>query len=190
MSEFLKEIEIRRARRALSDRPVPEDTLARIMTAATYAPSCFNNQPWRFLVVNELEPLQIVKQHLAGGNYWAERAPVIVAVLTKQELDCRLRDRRDYAFFSTGLAVENLILQATREGLIAHPIAGYKAAELKEALGIDAEMILITLIVIGFPGEESHLSDKHRQQEHAPRQRKPEHRVVLFNRWVDPDADE
>ena len=55
MSKIVPEIE---TRRALSEEPVPEDVLARIMTAATYAPSCFNNQPWRFLVVSRDRQLE------------------------------------------------------------------------------------------------------------------------------------
>ena len=189
MSKMIAEIETRRARRALSEKPVPEDILTRIMTAATYAPSCFNSQPWRFLVVNRNRDLEIVKENLAGGNYWAKKSPVIVLVLTKPDLDCRLSDRRDYAFFSTGLAVENLILQATKEGLIAHPIAGYKPLPLKEAFGIDPEMILLTLVVIGYPGDESHLSDKHRELEHSARDRKPEDQVIMYNRWSGASVD-
>jgi hypothetical protein len=58
MSKIVPEIETRRARRALREEPVPEEVLARIMTAATYAPSCFNNQPWRFLVVSRDRELE------------------------------------------------------------------------------------------------------------------------------------
>jgi nitroreductase len=185
MSTILTEIETRRARRALSEEPIAEEVLARIMTAATYAPSCGNNQPWRFLVVNAAEQLETVKEHLTGGNYWAKKAPVIVLVFTKPELDCQLSDSRDYAFFSTGLAVENLLLQTTKEGLIAHPIAGYKPAPLKEAFGVGEDMILLNLVIIGHPGEEAHLSDKHKESEHSPRNRKPEDQVILYNRWLE-----
>jgi len=187
---MIAQIETRRARRALSDEAVAEDVLARVMTAATYAPSCFNNQPWRFLVVNREKELEIVKEHLSGGNYWAKRAPVIVLVLTKPDLDCRLSDNRDYAFFSTGLAVESLLLQATKEGLIAHPIAGYKPLPLKEAFGVDSDMILLTLVIIGYPGDEAHLSDKHRELEHSARDRKPENQVIMYNRWVEASAEQ
>ena len=188
MSEILPQIETRRARRALSEEPIPEEVLARIMTAATYAPSCFNSQPWRFLVVNQQRELEIVKENLSRGNYWAQKAPVIVLVFTKPELDCRLSDNRDYAFFSTGLAVESLMLQATKEGLIAHPIAGYKPLPLKEAFGVDSEMILLTLVIIGYPGDEAHLNDNHREQEHSARDRKPEEQVILYNRWAEVGA--
>jgi nitroreductase len=183
MSKLITEIERRRARRALSEKPVPAEVLARLMTAATYAPSCFNSQPWRFLVVNRDRELEIVKENLVGGNYWAKKAPVIVLVFTKPDLDCRLSDNRDYAFFSTGLAVESLMLQATWEGLIAHPIAGYKPLPLKEAFGVGPDMVLLTLVVIGYPGDEAYLSDKHREQEHSARDRKAEDQVIMYNRW-------
>ncbi|MBN1834298.1 MAG: nitroreductase family protein [Spirochaetales bacterium] len=183
MGEILKEIELRRARRALSDKPVPREVVERIMTAATWAPSCFNNQPWRFVVIQAERELETVRGFLAGGNYWARRSPLIVAVLTEPELDCRLSDRRDYSFFSTGLAVESLVLQAVREGLIAHPIAGYKPEEIKEALGIPRELVLLTLVIIGYPGDESHLNEKHVALEHSPRERKPMDEVIRYDRW-------
>ena len=188
MGEIIPQIEKRRARRALSEKPISDEILGRIMTAATYAPSCFNNQPWRFLVVNRDRELEIVKNNLSGGNYWAKKAPVIVLVFTKPELDCRLSDKRDYAFFSVGLAVQNLILQATEEGLIAHPIAGYKPLPLKEAFNVDSQMILLTLVIIGYPGDEAHLNDNHREQEHSARDRKPEEQVILYNRWAEAEA--
>jgi nitroreductase len=183
MGELLHEIETRRALRALDGRPIPEQVVARMLTAATLAPSCNNNQPWRFLVVRRPEELGKVRDHLSSGNYWARKAPLIVLVLTQPELDCRFDDRRDYALFGTGLAVDNLLLQATREGLIAHPIAGFKPVPIKEALGIPPELILITLVIIGYPGDESGLSEKHRAQEHSPRTRKPLTEVVKYERW-------
>jgi nitroreductase len=108
---------------------------------------------------------------------------VVVAVLTQPELDCRFDDRRDYALFGAGLATGNLLAQATREGLIAHPIAGFKPVPIKEALGVPPELILITLVILGYPGEESGLSEKHRVQEHAPRERKPLTEVLRYERW-------
>jgi nitroreductase len=183
VSEMLSEIQVRRARRALSDRAIDRQTVERIMTAAVWAPSCFNNQPWRFLVVDRQEELELVKGFLSGGNYWAKRSPLIILALTEPDLDCRLSDRRDYSFFSTGLAVENLVLQAFHEGLIAHPIAGYKPQEIKDALGIPQELVLITLVVLGYPGSESHLNEKHVELEHSPRDRKPMEEVIQHNRW-------
>ena len=183
MSELIPEINERRARRALSEKKIPKDIIHRIMTAATYAPSCFNNQSWRFLLVTEEQPLNRIREALSGGNYWAKKAPVIVAVTTNLDFDGRLSDRRDYALFDCGLATENLLLQAFEEGLYGHPMAGFDPLIVKEAFQIPDEFIVITLLALGYPGESSHLSEKHQELELGRRVRKPESEVICYNNW-------
>lgn len=184
MEALVPEIAARRARRALDTRPVAPEVIERMLTAAAWAPSCMNNQPWRFVVVSEEPALSRVKEGLSRGNYWAKQAPLIVLVLTRLDLDCRNDDGRDYAFFDTGMASLALMLQAAREGLIAHPIAGFDPVLIKRNLGIPEDMTLLTLINIGYPGAEDHLNEKHREQEHAPRQRKKLSEVTAWNRWL------
>ena len=183
MNELIPEINERRAKRALSEKEMPMDVVCRIMTAATFAPSCNNNQPWRFLVVTEEQPLNKIREALAGGNYWAKKAPVMVAVATKLDQDAQLSDRRDYALFDSGLASENLLLQATKEGLFAHPMAGFDPLKVKKAFLIPDDFIVITLVALGYPGESSHLSEKHRKLEGSERVRKPEPEVICYDTW-------
>jgi nitroreductase len=82
---LLKEIEERRAYRALSEEKISAETITRTMTAATYAPSCFNSQSWRYLVATEDQALTKVREALTDGNYWANKAPVLVVVKTGQD---------------------------------------------------------------------------------------------------------
>jgi nitroreductase len=183
MKGLVSEIDQRRAKRALSEKKIPDEIIGRIMIAATYAPSCFNNQSWRFLVVMEDEALKKVHEALSGGNYWVKKAPLVVVVATKPDLDCQLNDRRDYALFDCGLATENLMLQAFKEGLYAHAIAGFEPLKVKEEFGIPDPYIVITLVAVGYPGDESFLSEKHKELEHSPRTRKPDSEVVCYNAW-------
>ena len=183
MEELIREITIRRANRALSDKKIPEDVLHRLMTAATLAPSCFNNQSWRFLVVTDEEALKELHGALSGGNYWVKTAPVVVVVATRLEFGCRLNDSRDYALLDCGLAVENLLLQGVREGLYAHPIAGFDPSKIKATFNIPDEYIVITLVAVGYPGDDAALSDKHKEMEHSPRTRKHETEVICYNTW-------
>ena len=88
--ELLAEIEKRRAKRALSEKKIPADMVDRIMTAATYAPSCFNNQPYGFLVVDQEQELEKIRLNMPDANYWAKKSPLMVLVATKPELDCQL----------------------------------------------------------------------------------------------------
>ena len=180
---LLAEIATRRAKRALREETIPDDTIQRLLTAATYAPSCANKQPWRFVVINQAESLAQARPALAEGNYWAKRAPLLVLAVTKPELACQLNERREYALFDVGLATGNLLLQAEKEGLIAHPLAGFDPLALKDACGIPAAYILVTVIVIGFPGDPAALNDKHRELEQSARSRKPETEVICYNTW-------
>jgi nitroreductase len=184
MTELLKEIDERRANRAMSESPIPADALARIMAAATYAPSCFNNQPWRFVVINAPETLAKARSALTDGNYWAKKAPALVVVATRSGLDCQLSDGRDYAFFDCGLATENLLLQAVKEGLYAHPMAGFDPPLVKTAIGIPDDYTVITLVALGSPGSDAHLSKKHLQGEKMARTRKPDAEVISYNAWT------
>ena len=183
MSNLLKEIEKRRANRAISDNKIPAEILTRIMTAATYAPSCFNSQSWRFLVLTDDAALAKGREALTEGNYWAKKAPVLVAVTTRIDLDCQLSDGRNYAFFDCGLATQNLLLQAVKEGLYAHPMAGFDPLIVKKSFDIPKEFTVITLVALGFPGSAAHLSDKHVAGEKSPRTRKPQQEVICYNAW-------
>jgi len=175
-------IRVRRARRALSTDALSDEEVNRLLEAAHLAPSCFNNQPWRF-VVAQGERLEEVKEALSGGNYWAKRASVIIAVASHRDLDCKLSDGRDYFLFCCGLAVESLLLQATQMGLIAHPIAGYNPMKVKGTLHIPDNYVLITLVIIGKPGDPGTLSDEHRERELGARDRKPLEEVVAWNHF-------
>lgn len=183
MSGLLKEIDERRAKRALSEKDIPEEVVARFMKAATYAPSCFNSQPWRFLVATEKASLKKLHGALSGGNYWAEKAPLLIIVATKLAFDARLSDGRDYALLGCGLAVENLLLQAVADGLYAHPMAGFDPLAVKESFDIPEDYIVINLIAVGYPGSLEGLSEKHVAAEDSERSRKDDGEVICFNHW-------
>jgi nitroreductase len=183
MAELLKEIEERRAKRALSDKQVSQENIKRLVKAATYAPSCFNSQPWRLMIVTDKKCLEQLHSALSGGNYWAKKAPLIVVVATKLTLDARLSDGRDYALFGCGLATENLLLQAFADGLYAHPMAGFDPFVVKEVFSIPEDYIVISLVAVGFPGTTDGLSEKHVTAEGSERSRKDEEEVICYDAW-------
>lgn len=184
MPDLLKEIEERRATRAFKEDKLEGDIINRLMTAATYAPSCFNSQPWRLMAVTEEEGLEKLHSALTGGNYWAKKAPLLIVVATKSSFDANLSDNREYALFGCGLAVENLLLQAVNEGLYAHPMAGFDPLVVKEAFKIPEDYVVITLIAVAYPGPLDGLSEKHVAAEQSDRKRKPQDEVICRDRWT------
>jgi nitroreductase len=182
---ILNAIEKRRAARALDEAPIPRETLKRLVEAAHLAPSCMNNQPWRIVAVADPDRLAALKETLSPGNYWAKKAPAIAAFITSVDWDARLDGGRDYAFFDLGMAAMAFQLQAVSEGLVAHPIAGFNPAAAKEVLGVPEDAVLVTLVVLGFPGDPSGLNEKHLASERSERTRKPLEEVSAFDAWND-----
>jgi nitroreductase len=147
--EFKDVIEARRAYRSLLPDPIPISHIEDMVDCARIMCSCFNKQPWRFIVSLSEPTLQNLKKNaLSAGNSWAYDASAIIAVTSAEDLDCIIKDRKYYAF-DTGLATAALILRATDLGWVAHPIAGYNPDTVKEILNIPEKYQVITLIIIG-----------------------------------------
>lgn len=174
----------RRAYRALRGQTIAPEIRNRLLQAATLAPSCMNKQPWRFVAVDAEPQLAALKACLEPGNYWGQPAALIVAVVSHPDFDCRLSEGRDYAFFDTGMAAMNLMIQASAEGLTAHPIAGFKPLEAKKALSIPDDHTLLTLIICGWPSTDlSGLNEKHVASETSARTRKDLGEVAFLQSW-------
>ncbi|MEL9998771.1 MAG: nitroreductase family protein [Thermoplasmata archaeon] len=169
---MLKEIEIRRSAKSFSERPVEEEKLFEILKAGQWAPSCFNNQPWHFIVLKGDETKKI-HEGLNRGNSWAKSARLIIAVVSKKDMDC-ISDGREYYLFSCGLAVENMLLESYHQGLVAHSILGFNEKYVKNALLIPEEYRIIVLIIIGYPGES---------EDNRVRLRKDLNEIVHYGRW-------
>jgi nitroreductase len=179
-------IESRRAYRSLDAVPITEALILDLAGHARLAPSCFNNQPWRFVFVHSPEMLEAMRPVFSEGNRWCHAASLIVAVFSRKEDDCLIRDR-EYHQFDTGMAAAFLILRATELGLVAHPIAGFSPKKTREILGIPAEYQVITLINIGKRSSEIHpvLSESQTQAEIKRPPRLPFENFVFMNRYSD-----
>ncbi len=180
---IVKEIDERKSLRALSDKAVSREVIDRLLTAASYAPSFRNNQPWRFLVLEDEKQLGMVRDSLFEGNYWAKPCPAVIAVVTRDDWDGQMPGNRNYALFDTGMACMNMQLQAQKEGLVAHPVAGFDAIELRKKLGMDEDYTLILLMFLAYPGSPEGLSSKHQEVEEAPRDRKALSELVFYQDW-------
>ncbi len=141
-------IDTRRAYRALAPVDITDELIEDLASAARIAPSCFNNQPWRFVFAKDRDVLARLHAALPEANAWATAGSMIIGVASRKDLDCDINGR-EYFLFGAGLATAFLVLRATELGLVAHPIAGYGHRAAKEALGIPKDMTLITLVIVG-----------------------------------------
>ncbi|MFP4644126.1 MAG: nitroreductase family protein [Spirochaetales bacterium] len=185
MAQIIEEIQARRARRALDwNKAIDPETIDRMIEAAHLSASCSNKQPWRYLIADSDPVRERLQGCLLGGNYWARHAPLLIGVATRNSDDCQLSEKREYALFDTGMATAHLILQATREGLYAHPMAGFDATKMKEEFSLPEDVIPVTIVAIGYPGSTEHLNEKHLQSEHSERSRVPVSEVASRERFM------
>ena len=173
--------------RAFEDgRPVERETVLTLLEAARWAPSCFNDQPRHFLVFDgsDAEALERARACLSPGNAWALKAPVLMLSVARETFEQNGKPNR-WAQHDTGLATENLLLQAVELGLAAHPMAGYDADRARTEFGIPDGFTAIAMIAIGYPyrGKLEELDEKLRAKELASRERKSIGEIAFAGFW-------
>jgi nitroreductase len=177
-------IEKRRAYRSLEQFEITEDLIQELAKAAQLTPSCFNNQPWKFVFVYDRDMLIKMREALSRGNEWIHAASLIIAVFGKKEEDCNLKGR-EYYLFDIGMACAFIQLRATEMDLVAHPIAGFREEKVKEILRIPLEMKVITLINVGKKSDKISelLSEKQIEMENTRPKRKSLEEFLYRNRY-------
>ncbi|QLE42033.1 nitroreductase [Nostoc sp. C052] len=170
--------------RAFADRPVEQDKLLSLLEAARWAPSSYNYQPWSFIVATKDEPTEynrLLSTLVEFNQGWAKNAPILILAVAKVRSEDGKANR--HAFHDVGLALENLILQATSFGLFAHQIAGFNADSARELYQIPDDYEPATVVTVGYPGDPETLSEGLRERELAARVRKPLKEFVFTGQW-------
>ena len=169
VSDLLKK---RKASRAFLTEELSHTVIEKLMMAAQLSASCFNNQPWRFLFLTEKNALEKARQALSKGNSWAKKAPLLIVGFSKPDLGCQMPDGREYYLFDLGMAVQNILLQATELDLIARPMAGFRPDIIKMEFNLPVEFEVVIMIAVGFEGDVNLLDDKLKKKSTAARERK------------------
>jgi len=166
------------------ERPVEDDVLRRLLEAARWAPSAFNNQPWAYLVVTSADPEALAKARatLNKGNAWALAAPALIYSLAETHTRKSKRPNRRH-LYELGMATAQMALQAAQEGLVFHQMAGFDSQALREAFGIGEAYALMTAIAVGYPGDPALLDAEDRAGETKPRLRRAQEKWVRWNEW-------
>jgi nitroreductase len=170
-------------------RQVEKEKILSLLEAARWAPSCFNEQPWRYLVFDGSDPeaLDRARGCLVEGNAWARKAPLLLLSAAHEDFITGGRPNR-HGQHDTGMASENLVLEATRRGLAAHQMAGYDADGAREQFNIPERFTPMAMIAIGYPyhGPLDDLPEKIKTREARPRARRAVGEFAFSGRWNTP----
>jgi nitroreductase len=171
--------------RSFSDRPVEPDKLLQLLEAARWAPSCFNEQPWAFIVSGRDDPEtygRLLACLTERNRSWAGRAPVLMLSVAKLHFEQDGKPNR-FALHDVGLAIGNLVLQATAMDLFVHQMAGFSIDRARASFGIPESHEPVAMIALGYRGDPADLPEAFREREVAPRVRNPLHSFVFGGLW-------
>ncbi|MFZ5351290.1 MAG: nitroreductase family protein [Bacillota bacterium] len=170
--------------RSYKNKSIEEDKLNSILEAARWAPSCFNEQPWRFIVAQSSEDRERVIAFLADANKaWCNNVPVFITVISRADFAQSGKQNR-WNGFDAGCSWGYIALEARRQGLYAHAMGGFDRLKAKEALKIPEGFEVYAVIALGERDIPEVLSEKLRERE-KPSDRKPLKEIVFYGLYSD-----
>jgi len=174
--------------RAFADRPVADEQVTILLEAARWASSCFNEQPWQFIVATKSTPQEYERMLsclVEGNQGWAKLAPVLMFTVAKSTFDHNGKVN-PHAWHDVGLAVGNLVIQATTLGLSLHQMAGILPDRIRELYAVPQGFEPVAGLALGYAGDPTLLPDELAQREQATRTRKPLSEFVFTGQWGQP----
>jgi nitroreductase len=169
--------------RSYADKPVSSADLTKIFTAAAWAASSYNEQPWRFLVGKKGDETyaKILDSLIEFNQGWAKTAPVLILSVGKKTFGHNGQPN-SYGLHDTGAASANMSLEATALGLHTHGMAGLDKDKARANFGIPEDFEVGAVWALGYGGEPDALPEAYQTMEKAARTRKPLAEFV-FSEW-------
>ena len=154
-----------------ADRPVSDDDLRSLFEAARWAPSSYNEQPWRYIVATKPDPKEferLLSCLVEGNQAWAKAAPVLAVGCTSLNF-VRNGKPNAAAVHDLGLASANLVLEATARGLFVHQMIGILPDKARELYHIPEDVQPKTGLAIGYAGDPNSLPELYKERDLAAR---------------------
>jgi len=164
-------IKHRKSVRNFLDRPVEREKILMCLEAARLAPSACNSQPWKFIVVDDIQLKNKLCAAAFSGIYsintFCKMAPVIVVVISeKSKFLARIGGMfrgTKYYLIDIGIATEHFVLQAEDLGLGTCWIGWFNERAVKSILNIPQPKKIDILIALGYYDKEKARSEHGRE---------------------------
>lgn len=99
-----------------------------------------------------------------ANQVWCKNAAVLVVVLARKTF-ARNNKPNPVHLFDCGAAMENLALQATAMGLVAHGMSGFDFDKARTALAVPDAFAVAAMFAVGRPDNPDDLSPELRERE-------------------------
>jgi nitroreductase len=157
-----------------------------LLEAARWAPSCFGDEPWRFIIcdktTNETAWQKAFECLVEGNRSWAIDAPLL-SIITANTLFGHNDKPNKWCNYDTGAAALSLCVQATDMGLMTHQMGGFDPAKASELFSIPEQFIPIAMMTVGYQLDIEDMTDEIKERELAERKRKPLGECFFEGEW-------
>jgi nitroreductase len=172
--------------RAFAKQPIEPEKIRSLLEAARWSASGGNLQPWAFLIATREQSELFARMVgcLAEGNVpWASRAALLGITVARLLRPSGQPNR--HAWHDVGLAMQNLVVQATALDIYVHQMGGFSADKARIEFDIPVEHEAVTMFAAGYLGDPATLPEKNRESELSLRTRRPLQEFVFGERWGD-----
>lgn len=168
-----------------NSRHITTEQIGTLLEAAKWSASCFNEQPWRFIVASKESPEEYQKLFnciVEANQKWVKNVPLLMIAVAKLTFT-RNNNPNRHAFYDVGLALGNLTFQAEAMGLRVHQMGGFDVAKTIETYAIPEGYEPITAVAIGYQGNANDFDEELKQRDNSPRSRKSFDEFIFSNTW-------
>ncbi|OGV26541.1 MAG: nitroreductase [Legionellales bacterium RIFCSPHIGHO2_12_FULL_37_14] len=168
------------------NKDISLDKLKSLLEAARWAPSCYGDQPWYYIVCHKStnkKSWDLAFECLVPFNQnWVKNAPLILFSLAKHVFHHNEEPNR-WAQHDTGAASENLCLQATSMGMFAHQMGGFDENAVINKFNVPAGFTPMAAIAVGYKTKSLVLPLDLQEQEEGARKRDPLSKHFFNGEW-------
>jgi nitroreductase len=172
-----------------SSKTLSREQIIALVEAARWAPSCFGDQPWRFIVFDKATNKAGWDKALAclaeGNQSWAKEAPLLLLACSDSVLSQNGKPNR-WGQYDTGAAAENLCLQAAALGLMVHQMGGFDAEKTKTEFSIPEQFTPMAMMAVGYQLAEEAIPEDIKEREYNTRARNTLDENFFEGRWGEP----
>jgi nitroreductase len=170
--------------RSMTGEEIDNDTILSIFEAARWAPSSYNNQPWRFIYAKRNTPYwnKLFNLLAEPNKVWAKNAALLIVVVSSKNFEHNGKFSITHQY-DAGAAWENLALESSSRGLVAHGMQGFDYEKAREDLDIPDTFDVMAMAAIGKQGPKENLP-LNLQEKEDPNNRKPLKDLVMEGKFI------
>ncbi|QKX01752.1 nitroreductase [Wolbachia endosymbiont of Cruorifilaria tuberocauda] len=160
------------------NKVVNQEKINLLIEAARLSPSCFGDEPWRYIICNKQSNqnswVKLLNCLDESNQKWAKNAQVLIISLSAKNFRKLDKGKNFWAKHDTGAANYALILQAASANLMGHQVGGFDGNKIAKKFNIPSDFNITSVIAVGYEEEGTKVNEK---------KRRPVEEIFFYDEW-------